>query len=244
MSQTNNSFNKKAPARGALACIRVYQQINCVVHLYQLLNNMSNLLLLDLDGTVREHVNGGKFISHPKDQRLIKGVTEAIAYFHKKGWRIIGITNQGGVAAGHKSLENAAKEQKITLELVPEMECIYFCPDYEGEFCYRVSEEEIIKYERDKFPNPHSPNPECRLYQSFRKPGSGMLMLALDSIEFYPDEFWFIGDREEDYEAAKEANIDFMWADVWRSKFLKGLSEIDLTNRQIDKDTLVHFLAL
>ena len=40
---------------------------------------MSNLLLLDLDGTVREPASGAKFINDSKDQRLIKGVAEAIA---------------------------------------------------------------------------------------------------------------------------------------------------------------------
>ncbi len=200
----------------------------------------NKLLLLDLDGTVREPKSRAKFINDPKDQRIIEGASEAIAYF-SRAWEIIGITNQGGVAAGHKSLEMAFKEQEITLELLPEMSCIYFCPDYEGENCYQVSREQISVHKRSKLPNPHIPG--TLLYPSFRKPGSGMLRLAFDRLDFYPDDLWYVGDREEDFSAAEEADFDFLWADVWRSAFLKGMNQIDLRGRAMDQDLLVRFLG-
>jgi D-glycero-D-manno-heptose 1,7-bisphosphate phosphatase len=90
---------------------------------------MTKLLLLDCDGTIREPASGGKFIQHPSDQRIIKGADQALAHYHKNEWQIVGITNQGGVAAGHKTIEDAIEEQLITLELFPEIEGIFFCPD-------------------------------------------------------------------------------------------------------------------
>jgi len=68
---------------------------------------ITRLLLVDLDGTIREPLSGGQFIQHPQDQRIIKGADKAIAHYHKEGWVIVGITNQGGVAAGFKQLSDA-----------------------------------------------------------------------------------------------------------------------------------------
>lgn len=64
------------------------------------------LLLTDCDGTLRESASGEKFIHNPRDQQIINGADKAIAYYHFKGWLIIGISNQAGVNAGHKSLED------------------------------------------------------------------------------------------------------------------------------------------
>ncbi|MFM6404935.1 MAG: hypothetical protein ACKPGT_09860, partial [Microcystis sp.] len=61
--------------------------------------------------------------------------------YDQEGWIIIGITNQGGVAAGHKSLKSAIEEQRKTLEIFPLLSYIYFCPDFEPTFrtlnCHR-----------------------------------------------------------------------------------------------------------
>jgi D-glycero-D-manno-heptose 1,7-bisphosphate phosphatase len=189
------------------------------------------ILFIDLDGTIREPASGDEFILHPNDQRLIQGAKEAIAHYALRKWVIIGVTNQGGVAAGHKSLEDAKLEQKITLELVPELQHIYFCPSYEGLECWKVSRKNTLQIKQATTAE----------MGSFRKPGAGMLNLAL---QFYqPDECWMIGDREEDRLAARAAGINFMWADVWRSRFVKGLNTLDLSCRHISKEILLKFLA-
>ncbi|YAF99498.1 MAG: hypothetical protein AB3A66_29745 (plasmid) [Nodularia sp. CChRGM 3473] len=69
---------------------------------------MTKILFLDLDGTVRRTKSGKTFINTPLDQEIIPGVTEAIS--HYSDHYLIGITNQGGVAAGKKSLEDAIAE--------------------------------------------------------------------------------------------------------------------------------------
>ena len=51
-----------------------------------------SLLILDLDGTVREPVSGNKFIQRPRDQRMIEGVEGSISYFAATGWKIVGVT--------------------------------------------------------------------------------------------------------------------------------------------------------
>jgi len=162
------------------------------------------LLLLDLDGTLRRSKSGQVFIDDPQDQELIPGVLEAIARY--ESWTIIGITNQGGVAAGNKSLETCIEEQQEFLKIFPPMKCIYFCPDFGGEFCYRV--------EIDRFQN-------CsRDGGDFRKPGTGMIHVAIGHLQSPATESLFVGDRPEDQNAASRAGVNFIWANTWRGSFL------------------------
>lgn len=179
----------------------------------------TKLLILDLDGTARRPKSGAKFINKPLDQEIIPEAAKRIEEYFKNNWVIVGATNQGGVAAGHKSLEEAIEEQKITLQLLsPMMKGIFFCPDYEGENCYFVSLNNSPKqFVRSHLINPNYPSQP--LYESFRKPGSGMLMLALDDGKEMPSDVLYVGDRDEDEKAAISANIPFMWAaDWWKSK--------------------------
>jgi D-glycero-D-manno-heptose 1,7-bisphosphate phosphatase len=174
---------------------------------------MTKILFLDLDGTVRQTKSGATFINDPHDQQIIEGVVEAIARY--PNYLLIGITNQGGVAAGKKSLEDAIEEQKYTMQLIPKLLAVYFCPDFEGENCYRIYCDKVEHYRRSHLPNPNFPTE--LLYSSFRKPGSGMLMLAIDKFKHIPDECLFVGDRTEDELAARAANIPFIWAEDWRN---------------------------
>ncbi|MBO3463670.1 HAD-IIIA family hydrolase [Aetokthonos hydrillicola Thurmond2011] len=160
------------------------------------------ILFLDLDGTVRETKSGKTFINDPEDQQLMKGVKEALSRY--KDWLLIGVTNQGGVAVGHKSIQDAIKEQKITIELAG-LDFAYFCPDYEGLTCYKVFGEDdynIIKKD------------SIEELGSFRKPGAGMVNMAIKYLS--PDECLMVGDRPEDEQCAKSAGIRFIPAVEWR----------------------------
>lgn len=94
---------------------------------------MTKILFLDIDGTLTETISGADFKQHPEDVKIIEGAYWAIAHFHSSGWTCIGVSNQGGVAKGFKSLEATIQEMQFTLGLIPELELILFCPDFEGE---------------------------------------------------------------------------------------------------------------
>lgn len=139
------------------------------------------------------------------------------------GWKACIISNQGGIAAGHKSLESTIAEMRFCLELFPQISEAYFCPDFEGMDCWRVwgdcSEEHRIKYENEIVLIPQGGHDamEIESYRdgpspskNFRKPGPGMLRLA---IENHPaSEVLYVGDRPEDEQAAAAAGIPFAWA--------------------------------
>ena len=85
---------------------------------------MSKLLMVDLDGTIRQcKSNPNGFINSPEDQEIIFGADKAIRHYHENGWKIVGISNQGGCSAinpetgrPYKILEDAFTESHYTLE--------------------------------------------------------------------------------------------------------------------------------
>lgn len=162
---------------------------------------MDKLLLTDLDGTIRKPISKNTFIQNPTDQQIIPLSAAALAHYHRQKWTIVGITNQGGIASGHKSLESTLAEQQHTLKLVPEIEYILLCPDMDGKWCYWVDREEFGKEYRNDGIN-------------FRKPGKGMLIKAMYGLK-RPYEVLYVGDRPEDEAAARAANIPFLWTTDW-----------------------------
>ena len=161
-------------------------------------------LLLDLDGTIRQSTSG-KFIEDPSDQEPIEGAIKAMEIYHQEGWTMVGITNQGGVAAGHKSLKSAIEEQLKTLEIFPQLSCIYFCPDFKGQECFRVKKCSCVQID-ELYPD---------LIEQFRKPNPGMIFAALRAFAEKPTDILMVGDREEDKLAAKNAGINFLDAHIW-----------------------------
>jgi len=195
---------------------------------------MSKIIFFDLDGTLRQTKSGATFINDPADQKPIEGTQKALAYYQEKGFLLIGITNQGGVAAGHKSLESAIEEQRITLELFPELSEIFFCPNW-GESCYQLS--------RGNQPLEFSaPLSGDGTPISCRKPGHGMILIAARPLAELAD-CWMIGDRPEDEACALAAGIKFVWASVLHAKFA-GPRMREIECQHIEPDVLREFLSL
>jgi D-glycero-D-manno-heptose 1,7-bisphosphate phosphatase len=179
-----------------------------------------------MDGTVRVRKGSetGKlesgFIRHPTDQEIIPGAYKAIRQYCHEGWRVVGASNQGGVTAGKKSLEDCIKEQRYTIKLERNIRYIMFCPDYEGQAIGVVSYPTATSIEtRDQLKNNTEETLVSGVFSSFRKPSPGMIEYAL-AVEAQinkrkVDEILFVGDRPEDEQAAQAANIPFMWAKDW-----------------------------
>lgn len=169
------------------------------------------LLLIDKDGTLIETVSGEKFVNQPWDQKALPGVVAALDRYRTEGWEIVIISNQGGIAAGHKSLESAIAEMQFCLELFPQIKEAYFCPDFQGDECWRVwgdcSEEHRICYTSESFEVF-----ALGISGEFRKPNAGMLQLAIDHHLSDDDEVLYVGDRAEDEQAATATSVRFAWA--------------------------------
>lgn len=150
-------------------------------------------LLVDLDGTVRETLSGRVHPVEPWDQRLRPGVLACLRTWRQHGYRIIGVTNQGGVALGFLS---EADVQAINLELSEKLapglfDAIYYCPHH---------------------PRGHRPGyaRSCHC----RKPEPGMAKQAATDWQLDLAVSVMVGDMETDRQFAARAGIGrFYWSD-------------------------------
>lgn len=165
------------------------------------------LVILDKDGTLVKPASGGEFVQHPEDQELLPGVAERVAELQKLGAILIIASNQGGGAAGYKTLESAAQEMAFVMQLLP-IQTAYFCPDKPDgathSECWEVRRDCIV------------PILVARHTHGYRKPNPGMLNHARLNRGIFPENCIMIGDRPEDEQAAQSAGISFQWADQWR----------------------------
>ncbi len=175
------------------------------------------LAIIDKGGTLTETVSGATFVQSPTDQKLIAGVEQAIAKLISEGYTLAIASNQGEVAAGHKSLQDAIAEMRYAMQLTG-IDQAYFCPDMEGFECYSLD-----KYRDIPITTSLNGGNYEHLIGKYRKPDSGMLELAISRLynsqriwERQPiEETIFIGDRPEDEQAAHNAQIPFIHAKDW-----------------------------
>lgn len=179
------------------------------------------LAIIDKDGTLTDTVSGHQFPQSPTDQLLLPGVANRIAELKEMGATIVIASNQGGVAAGHKTLDDAIREMQYVLKLLPQVDYAFFCPDFDGLQCYYVHQSNIDAPPEIAGWEAHRANVGASLIGTFRKRtdghlGSGMLHAAM---LIYPmlSQVVMVGDRPEDQQAAAQAGITFVDAEAWRS---------------------------
>lgn len=202
------------------------------------------LLLVDLDGTIRCSTTGN-FIESYKGQKPMLAADKAIEHYADRNWQIVGISNQGGIAGGYKSLENTIKEMEYTLWLFPKLQEIFFCPDFQGRDCIIVNRKETMQYSQDA-KEAYKITGNTGIEINFRKPGNGMLIAAIEKtarmshthflelVEINQNfDCWFVGDRSEDERAAATLGINYLDAESWRRRFLPGMHEFKLTPNQV-----------
>lgn len=173
----------------------------------------TKLLMLDLDGTVRQcKSHPGGFITSPNDQEFIPGAQDAMAAH--KDWKIVGVSNQMGCMLGYKTLTDCIREQEYTLVHCPQMIEILFCPDA-GDTCIQILRS---KQWEDYFkPYESALDIYKDLRGQYRKPRPGMLLRLLRDYDANPKDCLMVGDRPEDKKAAEAAGVPFVWAEDWRT---------------------------
>lgn len=161
------------------------------------------LLALDLDGTVREGKDDalGRFVNGPDDVRVFPEAVEMMRRWKNAGGRIIGVSNQGGIALGIVTYANVEAAMMETYRQADKLfDKICFCM--------------------------HHPNADNAEFARCwcRKPSPGLLIegaleLAPKFNEFYPPYMGlFIGDRPEDEQCAALAGFEFEDAAIWRGR--------------------------
>jgi D-glycero-D-manno-heptose 1,7-bisphosphate phosphatase len=159
------------------------------------------MLFLDIDGTVRQGKEDalGRFVNGPQDVVVFPAAVTRMRAWKAGGGRVIGVSNQGGIALGLVSMS-----QVVAAMMETQRQChglfdkIVFCQHH-----------------------PDAEHPEmARCWCRKPRPGlaiEGAIELARRYSEIYPPYMaLFVGDRDEDSACASALNVDFMWAADWR----------------------------
>jgi len=143
-------------------------------------------VFLDRDDTLID--NAGD-LGDPARVRLLHGVPEALASLHDAGFRLVVVTNQGGVARGRYGEADVDAVHVKIAELLRRrtgqeriIDRFYFCPFHP---------EAVI----DAFRGDHP----------WRKPRPGMLLQAASDLGLDLERSWLIGDAPRDVAAGRAA---------------------------------------
>jgi D-glycero-D-manno-heptose 1,7-bisphosphate phosphatase len=146
---------------------------------------MNKALFLDRDGVVNIEKN---YIYKIEDFEFIDGIFELVRYFKDKGFKIIVITNQAGIARGFYSEDDYNQLNNWMLSEFKKRDSaideVYFCPFH--------LEKGIGEYKKDSYD---------------RKPNPGMIFKARDEFNLNLTNSWLIGDKESDIQAGINAGV-------------------------------------
>jgi HAD superfamily hydrolase (TIGR01662 family) len=154
------------------------------------------LIIFDMNGTL----TNTPFIDK-QPLAVLPDRKEILASFLEEGIKLALVTNQGGVAFGFTTEEEATQEvQAIAQELGIEFFAVCFAHPKPKAGYERYGSPEML---------------------SRRKPEAAMLV---EAMEYYhvtdKAKVFMIGDMEDDKQAAKAANVRFFWADDFFQKLL------------------------
>jgi D-glycero-D-manno-heptose 1,7-bisphosphate phosphatase len=160
------------------------------------------VLYLDIDGTVRQGKDDalGRFVNGPEDVHVFPEAVEMMGRWRRAGGRIIGVSNQGGIALGLVTFEQVAAAMLETHRQAHGLfDKIAFCQHH-----------------------PDAAHPEMsRCWCRKPKPGlvieTSLNLAARRPGEIYPPYMGLmVGDRPEDEQCASLAGLDFQPAVEWR----------------------------
>ena len=147
---------------------------------------MQPAVFLDRDNTLI--ANDGD-LGDPRKVVLLDGVAEGLLRLKRAGWKLLVVSNQGGVARGrygeddvHAVHEEISRQLKAATSDELDIDGYYFCPFH--------PEGTVAKYQRE---------------HPWRKPQPGMLLEAARAENLDLAGSWMIGDQERDIDAGKAA---------------------------------------
>ena len=140
-------------------------------------------LFLDLDDTVRTTTTGKPCPNKPADQKVMPGRRKKIQEFIENGYKIVAVTNQGGIGLGYMTDKQC-------------QECLFDIDRKLGGVFDRM------------YYAPASPSAKHPL----TKPNPGMLLKAKKELNIDLTKSIMVGDRDTDKGAAEKAGVPFQWA--------------------------------
>lgn len=143
--------------------------------------NYRKAVFLDRDGVINS--NKGRYYTWKvEDLEINPGVAETLRTLKERGFKLIVITNQGGISRGQYTREDVEtlhdQLNKILKKEGASVDAFYYCPH-------------------------HSDHEKCLC----RKPQPLMILKAMSRYGIDPQQSWMIGDSQRDVEAGKAAGL-------------------------------------
>ena len=149
-------------------------------------------VFLDRDGTL---VHPRHYPSRPEELLLYEGIGPKLELIQSAGYRLVIITNQGGLAHGYFTEEALTRmHEHLLTELGrfgARIDGIYHCPHH-----------------------PEGSIPELATVCECRKPQPGMLLRAARELDLDLARSWFVGDILDDVEAGNRAGCRTALVDI------------------------------
>lgn len=143
-------------------------------------------IFLDRDNTL---IHNDGDLGDPEQVRLKDGVAEGLKTLRVAGYRLVVVTNQGGVARGRYTEadvdtvnQRIAGEVETQTQQRPTIDRFYYCPYH--------PEGSVEEYRRD---------------HPWRKPHPGMMLQAARDMNIDLASSWLIGDQPRDVQAGRAA---------------------------------------
>ncbi len=148
---------------------------------------MNRAVFLDRDNTL---IRNDADLGDPEQVKLIQGAATAVASMRGLGYKIVVVTNQGGVARGKYGEADVEAVHGRISELLKQhangatVDRYYYCPYH-----------------------PEGTVPRYRREHSWRKPAPGMLRQGAADLNLDLSLCWMVGDAARDVEAGKAAGV-------------------------------------
>lgn len=176
------------------------------VHLKRKPPKMLPTVFLDRDGTINKEIG---YLSEPEKFELLPNALAGMKKMQDMGYRLVIVTNQGGIGLGYFTKEDFYRVNKKMLTEVSQagvmLDKIYFCPHSKAENC------------------------PCR------KPEIGLILRAKDELNLDLSHSFFIGDSEVDIQAGAKAGMKTI---LIESKLAPDPTELEIKPDFVVKDLL------
>ncbi len=149
-------------------------------------------LFLDRDGTL---VHPRHYPRRPEELRLYEGIGVALAGLQARGWQLVVITNQAGLARGLFTEDDLAQMHAHLAQTLGRdgvrLDGVYYCPHH-----------------------PDGAVPQLAVRCDCRKPAPGLLQRAAAELSLDLASSWFVGDILDDVEAGLRAGCRTILVDL------------------------------
>jgi len=142
---------------------------------------MHKAVFIDRDGVINND-EGHYYVYRVEDFKINPHIVEGFRLLHAAGYKLIVVTNQGGVAKGQYTEDDVKKVHDYFISEMAQrqipIEAIYYCPH-------------------------HNAVSDC----DCRKPKPGMILRALEEHQIDPTQSFMIGDSLRDMQAGEAAGL-------------------------------------